>query len=152
MTRYAAKTDVSEGRSREQIERLLGEHGADGFMYGWSMSEGSRLEFSMEGRHVRFVLPPLNEQDFGQTATGRVRSTNSVLTELNQAKRQQMRALFLVVRAKLEAIESHISSFDNEFLAFIVGPNNRTIGDQLVPLLEAGNLSTGIKMLTTGGR
>lgn len=38
-------------------------------------------------------------------------------------------ALALVIKAKLEAIESDISTFDDEFLAHIVMPDGKTVGE-----------------------
>lgn len=42
-----------------------------------------------------------------------------------------------MIRAKIESVEAGIAIFEQEFLAFIVGPNDMTIGDVLVPRLQA---------------
>lgn len=52
-----------------------------------------------------------------------------------QACRQRWRALNLAVKAKLEAVSSGIASFEEEFLAHIVLPNGKTVGNLLVPQL-----------------
>jgi hypothetical protein len=53
--------------------------------------------------------------------------------------RQRWRALYLVVRAKIEAVEAGLAIFEEEFLAFIVVPGlNKTIGEIMVPRLNAG--------------
>ena len=41
--------------------------------------------------------------------------------------RQRWRALNLAIKAKLEAVESGIVTFDQEFLAHIVGPSGQTV-------------------------
>ncbi|GAG36103.1 unnamed protein product [marine sediment metagenome] len=50
--------------------------------------------------------------------------------------RQKWRALSLVIKAKLEAVESGISIFEEEFLAHIVLPDGRTIGDFMIPQIK----------------
>jgi hypothetical protein len=54
----------------------------------------------------------------------------------DQAVRQRWRALVLVLKAKLEAIESGISSFEDEFLAQTVLPDNTTVGGFMRPQLD----------------
>ena len=46
------------------------------------------------------------------------------------------RALALTIKAKLEAVECGITIFDEEFLAHIVLPNGRTMGELYVPQIE----------------
>ncbi len=46
------------------------------------------------------------------------------------------RALLLAIKAKLEAVECAISTFDSEFLANIVQPNGMTIGEALLPQIS----------------
>ena len=38
-----------------------------------------------------------------------------------------------MIKAKLEAVASDISTFESEFLAHIVLPNNKTVADTLLP-------------------
>ncbi|MBI2798928.1 MAG: hypothetical protein HYX63_01375 [Gammaproteobacteria bacterium] len=54
-----------------------------------------------------------------------------------QAVRQRWRALNLVIKAKLEAVESGISVFEEEFLAHIVMPNNQRVGQWMLPQIAA---------------
>jgi len=56
MTKYAAQTEVSSSRTRDEIERTLERYGANQFMYGWQDS-AAIIAFRMSGRHVKFVLP-----------------------------------------------------------------------------------------------
>jgi hypothetical protein len=55
---------------------------------------------------------------------------------LEKAERQRWRALLLVIKAKLEAVESAITAFDEEFLAHIVMPNDRTVADLVHRLVD----------------
>lgn len=138
MSRYAEKTCVSSERSRAEIERILSKYGATAFAYGW---EGDRamVGFRLGERQVRFIVPMPDKEDpiFHRTPTGRTRRNPYAATEAwEQATRQRWRALSLVVKAKLEAVDSGIGTFDEEFLAHIVLPNGQTVGDWSLPQIE----------------
>jgi len=54
-----------------------------------------------------------------------------------QACRQKWRALCLAIKAKLEAVESGISHFEDEFLSQIIDPiTKKTVGELIRPELE----------------
>lgn len=53
-----------------------------------------------------------------------------------QACRSRYRALNLCIKAKLEAVEQGITTFEAEFLAHFVMPNNQTLGEAIIPQLE----------------
>lgn len=136
MTRYAENTDVSSSRSRDEIERTLARYGADQFLYGWQ--EGSALVgFRMAGRQVKFILPlpGRDEHRFTHHARG-PRTADAAAKEWEQAVRQRWRALALVIKAKLEAVESGISVFEDEFLANIVLPDGQTAGSWMRPQID----------------
>lgn len=142
MTRYASKTSVSVERSRAEIESTLVRYGASQFMYGWN-DQGAMIAFVVEPepgkrRQVRFVLPlPSRDlRDFTHHSRGR-RTAEASEQLWEQACRQRWRALLLVVKAKLEAVESGIATFEDEFLAYIMLPDGGTVSDWIVPQLEA---------------
>lgn len=64
-----------------------------------------------------------------------VEDVKGVETAWAQACRQKWRALNIVVKAKLEAVESGIAMFE-EFLAYIVLPNGLTVKDVVVPEIK----------------
>lgn len=133
MTRYAADTSVSAEKSRAEIERNLQRWGATQFMYGWD-SDRAFVGFRMNNRQLRFVLqmPDRTAKEFWFTPSrGTKRTEAQAYAEWEQACRQRWRALNLVIKAKLEAVESGISTFDDEFLAQIMLPNGRTVGEQI---------------------
>jgi hypothetical protein len=137
MTKYAQGTEVPADRSRAEIERVLTRYGAEEFMYGWD-SRHATVGFIAGGRHVRFLLPMPAASEFTSTPTGRRRTASTARDAWEQSKRQRWRALGLVIKAKLEAVESGIVTFDQEFLAHIVMPNGRTVADEVVPrMVEA---------------
>ena len=136
MSTYAATTSVSTEQSRAEIERTLQRWGADQFMYGW---DGDRavIGFRASGRQIKFVidLPDRNDREFTHHSRGR-RTADAALKAWEQACRQRWRALALVIKAKLEAVESGISEFESEFLAHIVLPNGSTVGDWVAPQID----------------
>lgn len=139
MTRFAAQTTVSSDRSRAEIERLLSRYGADAFMYGWG-PERAMISFQMNGRQIKFLLPipDRNERQFTHTpAKDMPRSDEAATQAYEQAVRQRWRALALVIKAKLEAVESGITVFEEEFLAHIVMPDGKTIGEHALPQIES---------------
>jgi hypothetical protein len=134
---YAENTTLSIDKSRSEIERTLKRYGASSFAYGW---EGHRavVQFSAHNRHVRFVLPMPQSHDrqYTHTPTGQRRAPQAMNAVLEKAQRQRWRGLVLVIKAKLEAVESGISEFESEFLANIVLPNGATVGDFMAPQIE----------------
>ena len=140
MTRYADKTKVSPEKSRIEIERTLARYGADGFMYGTTGS-AALVMFRMNDRHIKFILPLPTIDDFAVDALGRSRSSSSARGTLDQAVRQRWRALSLVIKAKLEAVESGVAEFEEEFLAHIVLPDGKTVGDFMIPQVRAAYVS-----------
>ena len=135
-SQYAADTEVPVERSKRQIELLLQQHGADAYHTGWDAARDI-IEFGWKGKQIRFVLPRPKRSAFEAGKGGRLRTASQITNAMEQADRQRWRALFLVVRAKLEAVEAGIAIFEEEFMAFIVVPGkNVTIGEILVPQIE----------------
>ena len=134
MAKYAASTDVSSDRHRAEIEKTKTRYGAQQFMYGWD-EPSAIVGFIINGRQVKFALPlpDRDSTEFTRTPTGRARAATQVREAYEQAVRQRWRALALVIKAKLEAVESGIVTFDAEFLAHIVLPNGRTVVDEIGP-------------------
>jgi len=130
MSRYAADTSVSSHKSREEIEKTLTRYGAGQFIYGWDTTRAV-VGFSMCERQVKFLLPmPSREsRDITHTPSKRQkRSPAQIEAEYEKAVRQRWRALALVIKAKLEAVESGITEFEDEFMAHIVLPDGTTMG------------------------
>lgn len=133
---YASSTSVSVERSRAEIESILNRYGADAFAYATD-GPAVRIAFRMKGRQFRFglTLPAKTEQRFTHHSRG-MRTADSALAEWEQACRQKWRALALVIKAKLEAVEAGISTIEDEFLANLVLPNKQTMGEWAAPQVE----------------
>lgn len=139
---YALNTEVSIEKSKAEIERMIMKHGASRFMSG-SDNNAAFVAFSIKNKTVRFKLP-LPDRLSKQFTHGR-RGNSSLSYQRNpddayrvweQACRSRYRALALCIKAKLEAVEQGITTFEAEFLAHFVMPNNQTIGETLIPQLE----------------
>ena len=138
MTRYAEGTTVPVDRSRAEIERILMRYGADQFAYGYETGGDAMIQFRAHERLVRLVVPFPDRaaREYTHSATGLRRSEGSAQSAWEAACRQRWRALVLVLKAKLEAVESGISAFEDEFLAQTVLPDNTTVANYMRPQLD----------------
>ena len=154
MTRYAAQTQVPSDRSRTEIEKTLRRYGASQFAYGWDRA-AALIGFVAHGRQIRFVLPLPDQADklYTHTPTGRRRSAAQAEAEFERAARQRWRALALVVKAKLEAVEAGIAVFEDEFLAYTVLPGGQTVAehiqDRITVAYRSGEVAELMPMPTT---
>ena len=137
MTKFAENTKVSSEASRLEIERTLERYGASAFMYAKDEHQ-ALMAFDINDRRIKLRLPMPDKKsaEFTRTPTGKPRVANQIDQVYEQAVRQRWRALALVIKAKLEAVEAGISVFDEEFLAFIQLPNGQTVGDFMTPQIE----------------
>lgn len=127
--KYASKTKVPMDRTRSEIESVITKYGATQFGY---LNEPGRaiIVFQCRERRIRFVLelPLLTDKQFKTDAKGRTLEGAKQLAAWEQATRQKWRALLLSIKAKLEAVNSGIVEFEEEFLAQIIDPEtNQTI-------------------------
>ncbi len=144
---YAATTSVPSDRSRGEIERTLMRYGATGFFYT-NEPKHCFIGFKACERIVRFRLPMPSREDFKFVRdrkgnnTFRQHPTARQESMYEQAVRTRWRCLALAVKAKLEAVESGIETFESVFLANILLADNRTVADHVLPRI-AENYKTG---------
>lgn len=137
--RYAQNTAVSSEKSKAEIERLLTRYGATAFISGWSGNQAA-ISFEMNQKRIKFLLPlpDKTSKEFTHTpGRGNRRSEADAYKAWEQSTRQRWRALALVVKAKLEAVESGITTFEDEFMAHIVMPDGKTVAEHAMPMIEA---------------
>ena len=149
---YAENTKVSVDKSKAEIENILSRYGATGFMYGW---QGDRaiVAFEANKRHVKFLVPMPNKDEKRFTHTphrGDRRHPDQAHAEWVRAQRQKWRALALAIKAKLECVDSGITTFEQEFLAHIVLPSGQTVSGWFAPQLEAVYESKKMPLLLPG--
>lgn len=135
---YAENTSVSVAKSKADIENLIQKAGAGQFISGYKENMAV-IGFSLSDRQIRFILPLPDKQDkkFWYTPERRNKRTEKQAYEAwEQACRSRWRALYLIIKAKLEAVESGISTVEREFFYDIVLPDGKTVGEFMAPQLE----------------
>jgi hypothetical protein len=137
---YAKATRVPISQTRSEIERMLERAKARQFATGVDYTKGiARVSFGINDRLVRFTI--------ALPDPARVRGER-----FEQMNRQRWRALLLVIKAKLESVESSIETFEQAFLANIVMPNDQTVAEMTQPLIaeayQTGRLPA--RLLGTG--
>lgn len=146
---FAAKTTVSPEKSRAEIETLLRRYGADQFVSGWDAGR-ALIGFRAAGRQVRFelLMPSPTDPAFKPKHRTWARSTSEATQQRHEAEvRRRWRALALVIKAKLEAVSTGITTFESEFMAHIVMPDGRTVGQHVTPAIEAAYESGKVRAL-----
>ncbi len=148
--RYAANTSVSSERSKAEIERMLTRYGANSFAAGWQ-NDQAVIQFHMSERRIKFVLPLPSRvaKEFTHSKRG-ARREDEAYKLWEKATRQRWRALALVVKAKLEAVETQIASFEDEFMAHIVMPDGKTVAEHARPMIAQAYKSGKVTPLLPG--
>lgn len=90
------------------------------------------VQFKLDDRLIRFrlPLPALSEMPL-RDGRGVVLGPAQRNEKLAQARRSRGRALLLVIKAKLESVESRIETVEEAFLANIVRPGGQTVYDSI---------------------
>lgn len=153
---YAANTTVPVDRTRAEIEKTLRKAGATNFgTYTNDLKGYSMVQFMMDSRLIRLSVVQPDQEDLRDKKTRRLPRPSALQNALAQEERRRWRALLLIVKAKLELIESKLSTVEREFLADIVLPDNSTVGDLFAPVLqkayEEGKLPSGDLLRLTAG-
>lgn len=139
MARYAEGTSVPAENSIAEIQKTVARFGASGFGYGY---EGDQVMvmFKVKGRQVRFFLTIPDRKDFARTPppAQRLRTADMITKAHGQAVRERYRALALIIKAKLAAVEAGIREFDQEFMADLVLPGEgKTVGQRWLEPVRA---------------
>ena len=150
---FAENTSVPVERSRAEIERLLTKYGASKFISGWD-DQRAVVGFEMRGRAIRMTLPLPKPTDPAFTKRARSRwgqsKSEAARRRFDQELRRRWRALLLVIKAKLEAVQSGIVTFEEEWLAHFVLPGGRTVADTIIPEIERAYASGQAPRLLLG--
>jgi hypothetical protein len=133
--RYASKTSVSVDKSVGEINKTLQRYGCSEFMHG-QKDDKALIQFELEHRRIRFVLPLPDKLKYSKDRRGKNKPVEKAMKDWEQASRQSYRALALVIKAKLEAVQAEITTIEAEFLAHIVLPDGTTFGAWASPQIE----------------
>lgn len=127
--RYAQYSTIEVSKSQSQIQELLKKYGATAFVSGYDGAAGTQaIGFTIAGFKIRFSM--------------------AMQKEVHEDRRM-WRAMLLVIKAKLEAVESDISTVEKEFLAWVVTETGQTVGEMLLPQLQQLTHSSKIPKLLT---
>lgn len=133
---YAEGTHVPIHQSQGEIRKVLDKYNATGFAFGEQQTVHVVM-FQMAGRMMKFILP-MPQVGTAKTKRGDLMNRNQVEKE----GRRRWRCLVIAIKAKLECVESGITTLEQEFMAQIVLPNGQTVGDAMIPQI-AGAYQNG---------
>jgi len=136
MARYAENTSVSIESSQAEIAGLIRRYGARRYASGFD--EDKRLaviQFEAQGRRIlfRLTMPNPRDREFTHNPRGQARTATQADNAYAQECRRLWRSLALVIKSKLESVESGIETFEQAFLANVVLPDGATVGEYLAP-------------------
>jgi len=133
---YASTTNVSVEKSKAQIETLLMKNGATAFA-AFTNADEAAIQFTINDRMIRFsIIIPKQEDNRRGGRHNYLLSDSAAETKWKQAIRSRWRGLLLCIKAKLESVESEISTFEEEFMAHTVLPDGRTVAEFMEPQLK----------------
>lgn len=124
---YAENTKVPLERSIADIIDMVRRAGAEsiGQMHE---RDGFMIMFALGERRMKFTVPLLTEYR-GPHSHGNGKRVDEKAW-LEQRNRQKGRALMLVIKAKLESVESGVETFEQAFLANIMLADGSTVYDR----------------------
>lgn len=145
---YAQGTDVSVERTQTELTALLRKQGASSVAVGFTADAGV-IQFESHERQIRFTVPMLaSDADELRFTKQRQRRTPSQMQSAHAAEeRRRWRALLLVVKAKFEAVESGIVTFESEFLAQVVLPDGHTVHEHVEPTIARAYIEGHVRPL-----
>ena len=136
--RYAEGTKVGVDSSRGEITGILTKHGVKRMGWFGDADSGDELQFELGGGQFRFRIekPTLAEirRDYPNAYDEQAK--------LDAEWRRRWRANVLLLKAKLEFIDSGDTTLDRELLPYRVLADGRT--------LEQAIAAGGVKMLAAG--
>lgn len=144
-----ADTSVPPERSQAAIQKMLYEHGAQGLQWT-EVSDQVELKFviAIDGKpmtvRVRPAMLVIRKREYGRRGS----------TQTMVSKAATLRLLFFWLKSTLEAVRYGLVSFQEAFLAHVVGRLDSgqevTVGDMLIPRLMDMNPSDLAKALPVG--
>lgn len=136
--RYASGTEVSEGRSKEELERTLMRFGAEEFIYGRNAT-GIMIGFRYEGRAYRISVPMPGRDDecITHTPTGYERAQGTAEKEWAKECRRRWRVLCAYIKALVVGVEEGVLTWEEALLPYALLETGQTVAEQILPQMEA---------------
>lgn len=139
MTKYAEGTKITPEKSQVEVQTILKKYGATDVASG-EQGEQAVIGFKFNGKLYKIILPYPDIKDF-LLSGNRTRTGLQQQTAKDQEIRRLWRALILVIKAKLEAAQSGIVTFEQEFMAHIVvNEQGQTMYEWAKPFLDSNKL------------
>lgn len=138
---YAQKTTVTVAKSKHDIEAVITRFGATSFLSGY---DGNRVfvAFRFKERNVKFTMTtPL--------PGGTHRFSTAASREAEE--RRLWRCLYLLIKAKLTAVQDGIVVFDQEFYAHVLTATGETIYERTKDQLALEYKENKVQPLMIGG-
>lgn len=149
---YAENTEVSVDKSVGEIVTLIKKAGANRIAQA---EEPGRIiiQFFLHERLLRFAVQLPGIETVPTYDGGHRRRTEAQREQkMLQRHKQRARALLLVIKAKLESVESGVETFEEAFLSNVVMPNGQTIGEMATPqITHAYESGAPQPLMLTGG-
>jgi hypothetical protein len=146
---YAADTQVTPEKTRNEIERAVRKYGADEFGYSETQDAGM-VTFRIGGRRIKFTIQYPDVDSFRTTPGGRWRPVKQREPARQQEIRRLWRSLLMAIKAKLDLAASGIVEFEEEFMANTVYEGGRTVYEIFKPQLERAYNGPAPLMLVAG--
>lgn len=131
---YAENTTVPVEKSLTQIGSLIKKAGGARIAQMEDI-DALAVQFFLSDRMLRFRVPVPTVDNIPLRDNGNHRYTDipkaARQKKADAIRRQRARALLLVIKAKLESVESGVESFDEAFLPNIVMSNGETVWDRV---------------------
>jgi len=143
---YAQKTTVPVEKTIAEIIALIKKAGAQRIGQV-EEPDGFAVQFFLHDRMIRFRvnLPePAGTRGFRAATAAEQRASQE------RRHRQRARALLLVIKAKLESVESEVETFEEAFLANVVMADNRTVYERISAPIAAEYDSAQPQLLLPG--
>lgn len=139
---YAKGTDVGVAKSQEEITRIFQRYGVE--IYGFMARPGqASVQFQLHGVPVDLAIPlparPTEEKQLNPT-TGRWVLAMPIW---EQEVKESWRALVLLLKANLEAVDRGLLSAEQAFMAYVALETGGTLGDLVLPQWREQRLAIG---------
>lgn len=115
----------------------------------WEGPDCFIIGFELGNRQMRFTVPMVTEYE-GPATYGNGKRVD-VQAWIEQRNRQKGRALMLVIKAKLESVESGVETFEQAFLANIMTHGGRTVYEEVHAPLALQYSGGAVGPLLLGG-
>lgn len=142
---FAENTSVAFEKSIAEIVGLVRKAGAKRIAQ-YEEDDAFQISFELAGRLIRFRVVLALRYD-GPRKNGNFDPVRWV----EQRNRQRARALLLVIKAKLESVESEVETFEQAFLANVVMADGMTVHERIAEHValeySSGKVVTGALMI-----